>query len=201
MESVFSTSQVFDLHNVPEIPLSVASRLCGLDFRSLRCTLQYLTKLDCLAPARMRQEVMIDREIAWETASVSAVSQEEFGQRERSWISCFSIAVIKRHAQGKRKKGFIWAYGFTGIRVYHGRQWEAWCQEQKSENSPLELQAWSRENELEMAQVSKLSKPASSNIFSSSKPCLLNLSTQHHQLGTKCSNAQDYGEGLLFKSP
>lgn len=159
VEFVFSTSQVFDPHNVPEIPLSVTSRLCGLDFRSLRRTPHNLTKSDCLAPVRMRQEVMIETEEAWETASVSAISQEDFDQRESSWISCFSIAVIKHHAQGKQKKGFIWAYGFTGIRVYHGRKWEAWCQEQKSENSPFEPQAWSRENELEIAQVSKLSKP------------------------------------------
>lgn len=148
--NLFSLLQVFDPHNVPEISLSVTSRLCGLDFCSLRCTPHNLTKLDCLAHVRMRHEVMIETEVAWETASVSVISHEEFGQRESSWISCFSIAVIKHHAQGKQKKGFIWAYGFTEIRVYHGRKWEAWCQEQKSENSPLKPQAWSRENELEI---------------------------------------------------
>lgn len=203
VESVSSTSQVFDPHNVPAISLTgnFYALWPWFSFSQIQPTQSYWVRFSSTCEEETWSDDR-DTEVAWETASVSAISQEEFGQRESSWISCFSIAVIKHHAQGKQTKGFIWAYGFTGIRVHYGRKWEAWCQEQKSETSPLKPQAWSKENEGEIAQVSKLSKPASSNVFSSSKPYLLNRSIQQHQLGTKCSNAQDDGGGrLLFKSP
>lgn len=203
VESVFSTSQVFDPHNVPEIPLSVTSRLCGLDFRSLRRTPHNLTKSDCLAPVRMRQEVTIETEEAWETASVSAISQEEFGQRESSWISCFSIAVIKHHAQGKQKKRI-----YLGIWL-HGDKSLSW-QEVGGMVSGAEIWEFTfwttsmKQGERTRNSASLQTLKASSNTFSSSKPYLLSLSTQQYQLGTKCSNAQDYAGGgwrLLFKSP
>lgn len=64
MESVSSTSQVFDPHNVPAISLLVTYTLCGLDFNSLRYSPHNLTELDFLVPVRRRHEVMIDREVA-----------------------------------------------------------------------------------------------------------------------------------------
>lgn len=54
---------------------------------------------------------------------------------------------------------------------------------EEAEPSQHEVQAGSRENELEL-DVFKLSAPASSDALPPTRLCLLSLLKQHHQLGT-----------------
>lgn len=76
--------------------------------------------------------------------------------------------------------------------VQHGRR----QQEQEAESSHTELQLRSREYELEMG---KTKTEHSESARSDTRPHLLNLPQQCHQLGTKCSNAQDHGRHFSFK--
>jgi len=57
---------------------------------------------------------------------------------------------------------------------------------------------WETDGELEMACVLKFSKPTCSDTLPVISPHLL-LPTQHHQLGTKCSNARGLWGTLSFK--
>lgn len=63
-----------------------------------------------------------------------------------------------------------------------------------AEGSRLELQAECRRGKLGMAVTLK---PTPSGTLPPSRPYLLNLPKQRHQLGTECSSTQDYGGRLI----
>lgn len=81
----------------------------------------------------------------------------------------------------------------------HDRVVKAWQQAQEARGSHLVLQAWIRENKLEMAMVSKISKLIPSGVVIPARLYLLNLSKWHHQLETKYSNALDCDGHLSLK--
>lgn len=69
---------------------------------------------------------------------------------------------------------------------------KAWQPEQEAERSRPQLRAGSRESQREMSPVFKLSKPATSDTFYPTGPHLLDLTKQHHELGTKCVTTWAY---------
>lgn len=70
----------------------------------------------------------------------------------------FSVAMVKYHDHGNlEKEGFIWDYGFRGMRPS--------CQGSMAARSP----AGSREIHLEVKQGLQLSKPTASDVPSPSK--------------------------------
>lgn len=68
------------------------------------------------------------------------------------------------------------------------KQW-VWQQDPEAESSHLELQATSRQCQLEVMSF-KLSDLPGTDTLPSARPHLLKLPKQCHQLGTKCSNRE-----------
>lgn len=76
----------------------------------------------------------------------------------------------KHQDQGNLKKGeFMWVHSFRGwgfaMAETHGRKHQAWWLKQEVESSHPELQSWSRESKLQLAEVFQFSKPAPDDDF------------------------------------
>lgn len=75
----------------------------------------------------------------------------------------------------------------------HGSKQQVWWLEQKAKSSHHEPQVGSSERKLQVGQVLKLSKATSDDILLLTRPSLLTILEHYHQLGTRNSNAGDYG--------
>lgn len=81
----------------------------------------------------------------------------------------------------------------TSMAKRHHSKQQVWWLEQKAKNSHHERQVGSSERKLQVGQVLKLPKATSDDILPLGRPSLLNLLEHYHQLGTRNSNAGDYG--------
>lgn len=104
-----------------------------------------------------------------------------------SCVHCFPFAVIKYHDQGKFTEGR--ACLDSGFQRDKSQSWqEAWWQE-----AGIAARNW-----MLRADIFKCNRES---VPSDALPPARLNPKQYHQLGTKCSKAQDLGGHFLFKLP
>lgn len=93
-------------------------------------------------------------------------------------------------------KKFIWAHGSRETNVCHGKGGMAASDRQGCRNRKLRARAQSRESKLDGGALSNV-KITTTVMYFLTIPLLLNPPKQHHQLGSKYSNAWGYRRHLI----